>query len=65
MAMAVDAVRAGRRALILEAAQLLDVAALSRDEAAPAGKRLGLVEDVALLRVADRNLARRSLPNFV
>lgn len=58
VAMAVDAVRAGRRALILEAAQLLDVASLGRDEAAPAGQCLGLVEDLALLRVADRDLAR-------
>jgi hypothetical protein len=62
VAMAVDAVRAGRRALILEAAELLDVASLGRDEAAPAGQCLGLVEDLALLRVADRDLARRGRP---
>jgi hypothetical protein len=56
--MAVDAVRAGRRALILEAAQLLDVASLGRDEAAPAGQCPGLVEDLAPFRIADRDLAR-------
>jgi len=35
VAVAVNAVHAGRGALVLEAPQLLDVAALGRDEAAP------------------------------
>ena len=60
MAVAVDAVHACGRALVLEAPQLVDVAALCRDEAAPAGERLGLIEHLALLRVADRDLARSS-----
>ena len=58
VAVAMDAVDAGLIALVLEAAQLLHVAPVGRNQTALAGKALRLIQDAALLGVADRDLAR-------
>ena len=57
VSMPVDAVHACRCALVFEAPQLLDVASVCRNEAAPACQSLGFIEHQALLVVADRDLA--------
>ncbi len=55
VAVAVHPVATGPGALILEASELLHVAFVGRDEAAPAGEALRLVEHPALLFIADRD----------
>ena len=57
VSMAMDAVDACRCALVLEAPQLIDIALVGRNEAALAGQCSGLVEHLALIFVADRDLA--------
>ena len=57
MAVAMHAVDAGLIALVLETAQLLHVAPVGRNETAPAGKFLHLIQDLALLAIADRDFA--------
>jgi hypothetical protein len=53
VAVAVHPVAAGLGALILEAPELFHVALVGRNEAAPAGEALGLVEYPALVFIAD------------
>ena len=57
MPVAVDAVDARPVALVLEAVELLHVASAGRNETALAGKALRLIQDAALLGIADRDLA--------
>ena len=53
MAVAVHPVAVSPGALVLEASELLHVALVGRNEAAPAGEALGLVEYPALVFIAD------------